>query len=189
MSNRIAGLLEEMPVVAAIKDDQGLSDCLTSECNVVFVLYGDLCNISDIVRRVKAGGKLCIVHLDLIEGLEGKNVSVRYLREHTEADGIISTKPQLVKYAKELGMVAVQRFFVVDSIGLANVRRHLETGGADLVEILPAASVKAVVRMLGNSPVPLIAGGLILTKEDVITALQSGALAVSSTNRDIWFTL
>ena len=33
-----------------------------------------------------------MVHVDLISGLSPKEVSVEYLKEHTEADGIISTK-------------------------------------------------------------------------------------------------
>ncbi|MEG1720939.1 MAG: glycerol-3-phosphate responsive antiterminator, partial [Pseudoflavonifractor sp.] len=34
---------------------------------------------------------------------------------------------------------------------------------------------------------PIIAGGLIADKEDVTSALSAGAIAVSSTNREIWF--
>ncbi len=32
----------------------------------------------------------------------------------------------------------------------------------------------------------MIAGGLITEKEDVIAALSVGAIAVSSTNQDVW---
>ncbi|NLM61842.1 MAG: glycerol-3-phosphate responsive antiterminator, partial [Clostridiales bacterium] len=34
---------------------------------------------------------------------------------------------------------------------------------------------------------PIIAGGLISDKEDIITALAAGAIAISSTNHDVWF--
>ena len=34
---------------------------------------------------------------------------------------------------------------------------------------------------------PVIAGGLISDKEDVIEALDAGAISVSTTNQDVWF--
>ena len=34
--------------------------------------------------------------------------------------------------------------------------------------------------------VPIIAGGLISEKEDVINALDAGAIAISSTNQQVW---
>ena len=48
-----------------------------------------------------------MVHVDLISGLSPKEISVEYLQEHTEADGIISTKPSLIKKAKELGIPVI----------------------------------------------------------------------------------
>ena len=34
--------------------------------------------------------------------------------------------------------------------------------------------------------VPIIAGGLIVDKEDVMEALDAGAMAVSTTNHQVW---
>ena len=34
---------------------------------------------------------------------------------------------------------------------------------------------------------PIIAGGMIRDKEDVMNALSAGAVAISSTNADVWF--
>ena len=50
---RIMDVLEDSPVIAAVKNDGGLEQCLKSECQVVFILYGSICNVSDIVRRIK----------------------------------------------------------------------------------------------------------------------------------------
>lgn len=55
-------LLEMSPVIAAIKDDAGLKRCLDTECQVVFILYGNICNIKDIVAKLKAHGKCAMVH-------------------------------------------------------------------------------------------------------------------------------
>ena len=37
------------------------------------------------------------------------------------------------------------------------------------------------------SRVPVICGGLIQEKEDVMNALASGAAAISTTSSDVWF--
>ena len=39
-------LLEESPIIAAIKSWEGLEKSLKSECKVVFVLFGTICDIA-----------------------------------------------------------------------------------------------------------------------------------------------
>ena len=51
MNREFKDALEDSPVIAAIKDDNGLKECLKSDIQVVFILYGDICNIADFVRR------------------------------------------------------------------------------------------------------------------------------------------
>ena len=48
MNREFKDALEDSPVIAAIKDDNGLKECLKSDIQVVFILYGDICNIADI---------------------------------------------------------------------------------------------------------------------------------------------
>ena len=82
--------IEGNPVIAAVKDMDGLRRCCELEdIRVVFILFGDICSIGDIVGRVKETGRLALVHVDLVTGLSSKEVAVDYIREHTEADGII----------------------------------------------------------------------------------------------------
>lgn len=76
--------LEDSPIIAAVKDDEGLSRCLTSDSRIIFILYGDIVTISDIVETVKSAGKLAIVHLDLINGLSSKEVAVDFLQKYTK---------------------------------------------------------------------------------------------------------
>ena len=74
-------LLEMSPVIAAIKDDAGLKRCLDTECQVVFILYGNICNIKDIVAELKAHGKCAMVHADLVQGLGSKEVAIDFIKE------------------------------------------------------------------------------------------------------------
>ena len=104
MNREFKDALEDSPVIAAIKDDNGLKECLKSDIQVVFILYGDICNIADIVDTVKQAGKMALVHLDLINGLSAKDVAVDFIKKYTKADGIISTKPALIKHAGEMDL-------------------------------------------------------------------------------------
>lgn len=183
----LIALFNEFPVVAAVKDDSGLQRCLTSECRVAFVLYGDICTVPVLVSSLKETGKVVFVHMDLIDGLSAREIAVDFIAENTCADGIISTRPALIRHAREHGLFTVQRFFLLDSIALQNVERQMEQGSADLIEILPGVMPKIIRRLAGSAQKPLIAGGLISDKEDILSALGAGAIAISSTNENVWF--
>ena len=190
MNQEFYDAVEANPVIAAVKSDAGLQAAVEmEEIQVIFVLYGDVCTIPEILERIKAAGKKAMVHIDLIAGLSAKEISVEFIARQTRADGIITTKPALVRRAKELGIFAVLRFFVIDSLALKNIE-NLEmqcgTSRPDFIEVLPGVMPKVLGRIAKVSRIPMIAGGLITEKEDVIAALPVGAIAVSSTNQDVW---
>ena len=190
MNQEFYDAVEANPVIAAVKSDAGLQAAVEmEEIQVIFVLYGDVCTIPEILERIKAAGKKAMVHIDLIAGLSAKEISVEFIARQTRADGIITTKPALVRWAKELGIFAVLRFFVIDSLALKNIE-NLEmqcgTSRPDFIEVLPGVMPKVLGRIAKVSRIPMIAGGLITEKEDVIAALSAGAIAVSSTNQDVW---
>ena len=166
MKKEFKEAIEDSPIIAAIKDDEGLKKCLTSESRVIFILYGDICNIPDIVEAVKSSGKIA---------------------KYTRADGIITTKPALIKRAKELGLYTILRLFVIDSMAYSNIEHQLRTAKPDLIEVLPALMPKVLAKVCKLSTVPVIAGGLVSDKEDVMALLQAGVVSISSTNEKIWF--
>ena len=94
--------LEETPIIAAIKNMDDLELCCSlEEIRVVFVLFGDICTIRTIVKRLKDAGKIAIVHVDLIVGLSSKEIVVDLIKMSTEADGIITTKVPLIRRGNE----------------------------------------------------------------------------------------
>ena len=111
--------IQDAPVIAAVKNDEGLERALSSESTVVFLLYGTILNIRELVQRVKEAGKLAFIHIDLVEGMSSKDISAEYIASRTEADGIISTHPNLIRRSRELGLLTIQRFFMLDSLSLS----------------------------------------------------------------------
>lgn len=178
-------LLEENPIIAAVKNPEELEIALMSDVQVIFVLFGDILNIKNISERIMERGKIGIVHIDLIEGISGREAGIRYLKEATFFKGVISTKPQVVRIAKNEGLYAIQRVFIFDTLSLNNATKHLGAD-CDAIEVLPGVIPKVIKKLAEKSKKPIVAGGLIETKEEVITALNSGATCVSTTKKEIW---
>ena len=180
-------LLEISPVIAAVKSEEGLEHALETDCQVVFLLFGSICDIDHLVERVKERGKIAIVHVDFVAGLSTKEIAVEFIKKNTKADGIISTKAPLVKHAKELGLLCIQRTFVVDSIALATLKKQIDTFKPDAIEIMPGVMPKILKVMREYTSMPLIAGGLLSDKKDVMAAFAAGADAVSTTREELWY--
>lgn len=179
-------ILEDGPIIAAVKSDADLEKCLKSDCRIVFVLYGNVLSIIDIINRVKNAGKVVVVYLDLIEGLSTQNAAVDYIIHHTQPDGFMSTKLGLLQRAKAKGFLTIQRFFLLDSAVLKNIPHQLSQSGADMLELLPGTMPKIISRLTFMVETPIIVGGLISDKEDVMSALGAGAVGISTTNEKIW---
>ena len=177
MKQQFYDAIVDGPIIAAVKDETGVEVCIQNDIRVVFILYGELITIPDIVQRLKDAGKFVVVHLDLIGGLAVREEAVRFIRYGTAADGIISTKPEMIRYAKELDLCTVFRIFAMEHHGMEF---------ADLIEVLPGIMPKIIKHIAGQAAVPVIAGGLISEKEDVMRALDAGAIAISTTNQAVW---
>lgn len=182
---KIEEIFRENPIIAAVNNDNLLSLAAESDIDVVFVLYGTILTLPHIVEKLKKKNKTVIVHTDLITGLAPKEIAVDYIRENTKADGIISTKTNVVKRAKELGLIAGVRSFIVDSMALSGAVSHLTSTKPDFLEIMPGL-VYSVISELAKYNIPIVAGGLIKTKDEILSALNAGASAISSSSPKTW---
>lgn len=178
-------LLEENPIIAAVKNESELEIALNSEVQVIFVLFGDILDIKSISEKIDSSNKVGIIHIDLIDGITGREAGIRYLKAETKFKGVISTKTQVVKYAKNYGLLGIQRVFIFDTLSLNNAKKHLGTE-CDAIEVLPGVIPKVIEKLADRSGKPIVAGGLIESKEEVIMALNSGATCVSTTRKEIW---
>lgn len=177
---------EKCPVIPEIKNDEWLEALTDSDSDLVYILYGDICTIADIVERVKEMGKKAIVHIDLIVGLSAKEISVDFIQKYTKADGIISMKPALIKRANDLGLFTIQRFYMIDGLTYANVAKNVKHSNPDVVEFMPAGLSKLIRYLVELIDKPIVASGLTQDREDIMRALKAGALAIATTNRELW---
>ena len=179
-------IIADSPVIAAVKDEEGLDKSLRTDCRIIFILYGNICSLTTIVERIKNRDKLAIVHADLVQGLSAKTEAIDYIKNNTKADGILSTKGNLVKHAADIGLIGILRNFIIDSMAMENVKKQVELAHPDMIEIMPGIMPEIIEKLKNEIKLPLIAGGLISDTKDVIAALSAGADAVSTTKEELW---
>ena len=184
LPSEIIDCLELNPVIAAIRDD-GWNAALHSPAQVLFYLSADLTTVGTRIKQAHDAGKILLIHMDLAEGIGKDRAGIRYLAQHG-VDGIISTKAQLIRTAKEMGLLTVQRFFALDSKGMESIDDMLRTSTPHLIEIMPGVIGKAI-RRFSDCGIPIIAGGLIETKAEVTEAISCGAAAVSTGKENLWY--
>ena len=182
----IREILERNPIIPAIKNDIGLEEVIESGSEIVFVIMSNLINIQGIVEKLKEAKKIVFVHIDMIEGLSSSNYGIDYFITHIKADGIITTKHNVVAFAKKRNISVIQRFFILDSFSFKNTVIHIRENRPNAVEILPGVMPKIIKRICNLVNVPVITGGLIDEKEDIINALGAGAEGVSTTDKKLW---
>ena len=182
--SELIGCLEDFPVIAAVQDNK-YQAALESPVDIIFCLEPHLLTIRERTAQAHAAGKLIFVHLAMAVGIGQDKEGMRYLAD-CGVDGIISTKGHVIRTAKELGFLTVQRFFALDSQGMGIIQDTLKNNPPHLMEIMPGVIPKAVKRF-ANGSVPVIAGGLIETRQEVTAALSAGALAVSTGCKELWY--
>lgn len=177
----------ENPIIAAISDLKEIDNAINSPCKIVFLLTGDILNIGDIVSRLRENDKLVYVHLDLMGGFARDITALKYINQFIKPDGIITTKSNLVKAAKRLNIFTIQRLFLLDSLNLASGIKSIRDIRPDAVEILPGIMPKIIKEVGEETRIPIVAGGLIRDKTDVIDSLNAGAVGISTSNKKVWY--
>jgi len=181
---KIYEYLEDNPIISAVKDKY-FNEALESPSNVIFLLGTSILKIEDRIKKAHKANKLLFLHIDLADGIGKDKIGIEYLA-NLGIDGIISTRTNLIKSAKDNGLYTVQRFFALDSQGVDSIGDMLGTSSPDIIEIMPGVIGK-IIEKFAKSDTPVIAGGLIESKSEVTTALNLGAIAVSTGKKELWY--
>lgn len=152
----------------------------------LIILFGDINSLPDLLHRAEAAGKLLLVHLDLLDGVGRDRAGIVFLSK-LGLKGLLTTKPQLGKIAQQEGMRVIQRMFLLDSESLRTGIHMLKGFRPDAIEVLPASTPASVLAELkAATDVPILAGGLVRSQQDLEQAVANGAFAVSTSLRQLW---
>lgn len=176
------------PIIAAVRKPEDVELALESRVENIFFMGGNVKDIIHAVRLTKERKKGTFVHLDLIRGLSSTDKeSVDFVSGYIGADGIVTPKSHLIKEAKRVGLYGILHLFVLDSLALKNGMKAAENVQPDAIELMPGVITK-IIHSLSETitDIPIIASGLIQTKEEAAASLHAGATSLSVSEPALW---
>jgi len=172
-------------VCAAVRTKEDFEHALKSQVDVLFMHYSNILTIKSYVDACHDVNKKIFIHMDFVEGVGKDRVGLEYLKS-LGVDGILSTRTNLIRPAKEMGLFTIQRFFIVDSHSVDTAVESIRIAKPDVVEIMPGVVKKKIVEFSQKVSTDILVGGLIEFEEEVNMAIEAGATAVSTAKRELW---
>jgi glycerol uptake operon antiterminator len=184
---RFTILLEQTPIIPAVRSPEYLTTSSQCPGKIVYFLFGDPETSSDMMKVIAEAGKVPVINIDLAAGLARDHAAVAYLANRN-VQGIISTHPEPLRAARELGLFAIKRTFLLDSAALDSALRSLDQFMPDALEVLPAMAAPHIIKRLRElyPSLPVIAGGLITTLREIDDLISQGIAAVSVSDPRLW---
>ena len=174
----------EHPVIAAVRSRREFEAALASRTPAIFLLAGTILDLTAYIAAANRAQKKLFLHMDMIDGLGKDAAAVEYVAKLAPY-GIISTRGNIIKQAKALGLCTVQRFFIVDGRSVATAQDTVRQTKPAFAELMPGLVDKAIGEFRAEN-LPIIAGGLISSPDEVEKALAAGAVAVSTSEHSLW---
>lgn len=175
-------------VLPALRNMKEFERLLKSDHEYIIYLEVRLSQLKTLVQTAKKAGKKVILHVDLIQGLKADMYGIEYLVREVKPDGIVSTRSNVITLAKKNKLMTIQRLFLLDSQALENNINLINQVKPDYIEILPGIIPSVIKEVNEKTGIPVIAGGLIRTEEDVRLAYKGGAVAISTSQPELWNT-
>ena len=172
-------------VIAAVRSSEVLQTAELSGVDTVFLLSTNIMELASKVDEIHKSGKEIFVHADFADGIGKDRFGMEFIK-NTGADGVISTRAGVIKMAREVGLKTVQRIFIVDSQSIGTAVDSTRSSKPDMIEIMPGVVPKVISDMKSRTDISIIAGGLVYTFEEVTEAVNAGAVAVSTSNPELW---
>ena len=171
-------------IIAAVRSRYEFEKAVKSEADNIFLLSANIIELLWYIDTAKSHGKRLFLHMDMTDGLGKDSAAVEYIAK-LGVFGIISTRGNIIKTAKNFGLCTVQRFFIVDGQSVKTALETLHSTKPSYAELMPGLVYKAFAEFSEEST-PIIAGGLINTPEEVKSAFDFGAVAVSTSESSLW---
>lgn len=178
----------QRPIIAALRSPNDIDNALASNVDNIFFMGGTIKEIIQAVQLAKEAKKGAFVHLDLIKGLSNNHKeAVEFIADYVGADGIISPKSNIIREAKKKRLFGILHLFILDSLALEKGLDIVQSVQPDALEIMPGVISKAIQSYSEkHEEIPVIASGLIQSKEEAAEALQAGATSLSVSNKELW---
>lgn len=169
-------------ILPAAKSMKQFEQILSSSYEYGVFLDTHIAQLKNIYKMANQHQKKMFLHADLVHGLKNDEYAAEYLCQEIKPHGIISTRGNMILKAKQKGVIAIQRVFMLDTIALEKSYALLQKTQPDYIEVLPGVVPHMIKEVIERANIPVFAGGLIRTADDVEQALAAGATAVTTSN-------
>ncbi|MET3290726.1 UNVERIFIED_CONTAM: glycerol uptake operon antiterminator [Brevibacillus sp. OAP136] len=172
--------------IASVKEAKNLEKALQADVSAAVLSIGNIGMIQRYVDLFKNHRLPVFLHVERIGGLAQDREGIAFLAHIVKPDGIVTTRNSLIKLAKREGLLTIQRLFLVDSDAIRSGMSSVQETQPDAIELMPALLTDSIERCRQEVNVPIIAGGLLKNREQMLAALAAGASAVSMGSRELW---
>ncbi|GAA4720152.1 glycerol-3-phosphate responsive antiterminator [Brevibacillus fulvus] len=178
--------LQHYRMIASVKKPNTLERALAANVSAAVLSIGNIGVIKHYVNLFKNCQMPVFVHLERIGGISFDREGIAFLAQYVKPTGIVTTRNTLIKLAKKEGMLTIQRLFLIDSDSIVSGLQSVQETQPDAVEIMPALLPEYIGRFSSELNQPIIAGGLIRERAQMLAALDKGAVAVSVGTHQLW---
>lgn len=178
-------ILKDNPLIAAAQHEN-LHLAASSKVSAILLMDGKLNELMEADFQVCNEKKPIFLHADLVKGLSNDKEAINFIKKYINPTGIVSTKSAMLKAAKKKGLITIQRIFLIDSKSLKNAIESIRENNPDVVEVMPALAYSIVEDMKKEIDKPIVLGGLINKKEQILDGLKAGANGISFSKSDLW---
>lgn len=173
-------------IIPAIRNVKEYEKVIESDHRIITLLETRISQLDSLVKYAHKQDKKVFVHADLIHGLKANDYGIEFLINNIKVDGIISTRGNVISFVKKHHITAIQRLFALDSLALKHNLKICNRIQPDYIEVLPGVLPGIIKEVQDETGIPVIAGGLIRTEQDVINAFENGAKAVTTSDMELW---
>ena len=174
MRNLLENALGKNPIISAIHSLQDAKDAAASSVEIGILLGGRIPELRH------------AVHLDLAGGLKKDEEAVQLLATLVKPDGIMTTKSSLIRTIRELGLVAGQRCFILDTQSYQVAVKTARACQPDFVELMPGLMPTVVTNFCRDTEFRVVAGGLVTSVFEAQQVFAAGASGISTSSKSLW---
>ncbi len=180
--------LRRSPIIGALRASlHSMKEEDFSLCAVFFLLESNILEVQEFLPH-HVTSPFFFLHLDLFGGIASDESGLCFIRNNFPSiRGIISTRARTLALAKKLGFFSILRLFCIDSESLKTGLRIANDLSPDAVELLPGLIFPKIKELIPEGALPpIICGGLIRNQSEVQEILHCGAVAISTSHRELW---
>lgn len=185
MDKSLGARLTRRPVIATLFGVELFDTFLESAAEICIVANVDLRRLHPVVAALTKAGKYVIVNIDSCDGLSQDKGGVEYLAD-IGVTSLVSTRVATIQRGNRAGLVTMQKVFVTDRSTWPRSVKALEQSDPNLVQLMPAPMLSHLSTQDRKALPPIVTSGFVCNKGDVLGALKNGAVAVSTSDSELW---